>query len=269
LPPPPETDAQRREREDKERIAKKTQSETALREVEDFARLHEVDKVGVVQAYRQVASRFKGTDAAKEAKRRADLIDKDQMHPNPDKTFTPPDLVAEAAAKWESVRAQVDAALTAGDYGEAESLVPEAVADPQGKLAEELVFWRTLAKDSRGLLSGLKRFAPDLKAKDREIKTPKGVGRVSSATEGGLKVDVGSDTLDLRWDEFAPKDLLGLATRAFQGKGDAYGSMIVSFAYVHRLRDEFWQYAVGRQLTGEAAAQVSRALARAEGRFPK
>jgi hypothetical protein len=268
-PPPPETEEQKKEREEKERAARVRQSETALKEVEEFARLHESDKVGVVRAYRQVASSFKGTDVAKEAKRRADLIDKGLMHPNPDKTFTAPDRVAEAAEKWAKVRAQVDQALSTGGYAEAESLIPEAVDDPQGTLSEELVFWRRLASDCRGFRSGLKRFAPDLKAKEREIKTPKGVGRVTSADEGGLQVEVGSDVLDVKWDQFEPRELFGLATRAFKGKGDAFGSMLVSFAFVHRLRDEFWQYAVGRTLTGDAAEHVSRALARAETRFPK
>jgi serine/threonine-protein kinase len=129
--PPVETEAERKAREDKEAAEKKAEKEARARQAVaawndavDFARRNEGDKNSVIQSYRVMFRSFPDSPQGKEAKKRADLIEKGEMHPHPDKTFAPPTVVDEARVAWEAKRAQPESLVAGHLYAEALALVP-------------------------------------------------------------------------------------------------------------------------------------------------
>jgi serine/threonine-protein kinase len=245
---------------------------TAFEEATAFARENWQDKAAVVAKYRTVASEFRDTAVAKDAARRADGIEKGDVHPHPDRVFAPPSAVETAKAAWEKAKPEVEAALAAMRYDEAERLVPAAVADREGTLSDELEFWRRLARDGAALLRALGPAIESIPLAQRKLKTAKGEGKIVAVASTGPKVQVGDERMELLWSDIAPDGLMAVAEKALAGKGHEAQVQLVSFAFVHRLRDSFFQTAIAVTASGEpgpGTEHVNRALARSEERFKK
>jgi transcriptional regulator of acetoin/glycerol metabolism len=78
--------------------------------------------------------------------------------------------------------------------------------------------------------------------------------------------------MELLWSDIAPDGLMAVAEKALAGKGHEAQVQLVSFAFVHRLRDSFFQTAIAVTASGEpgpGTEHVNRALARSEERFKK
>jgi hypothetical protein len=277
-PPPepapgsPEAEARRKAREDLERKEKQVASEVrathaakALEEATEFARNNSDDRGRVVRRYREVVASWKGTDAAAEAQRRADGVEKGELHPHPDRTFASKTAVDAAREALAANLPKIEAAIAARRYDDVASLVPDPVDDPAGTVTEELSFWRGLGKNLTAFTRGLKKEVETLPAADRTVRTAKGVLPVRTATDMGLQVERDSDLVDLRWVEIEPAALAELATKAFLEKD--YAEPLAAFAWAHRLDDLFYQAVFA--LSDVARERSAGMEARAEARFKR
>ena len=210
-----------------------------------------------MRAYRNVASTFKGTDVA--ALRRADLIDKGLMHltrtrPSRRPTAWPRRRPSGTRCAPRSTR------RWPREPAEAEALSPRR-STTRRVAPENLVFWRRSRRTAAGS-AWPRTLAPDL-AKDAQIKTRRAPA-VYAATRAGCRSR--SNPGVRRSGTSSTRGTLRLATRAFKNKGMPTARCRV-VAFVHRPRDEPWQYAVGRSLGGDSG-RLQR-TAHAETRFPR
>jgi len=278
--PPVETEAERKAREDKEAAEKKAEKEARARQAVaawndavDFARRNEGDKNSVIQSYRVMFRSFPDSPQGKEAKKRADLIEKGEMHPHPDKTFAPPTVVDEARVAWEAKRAQFESLVAGHLYAGALALVPPPRDDPEGKLSEDVEFHRRLAKDLVAFRDYLVTEVNGITAPVRTVSTPKGGGKVTIAKPTGLQVNVDGKVLELPWTELWPEALADLGKRAFVGKDLEHLETLAAFAFAHKQRDAFFSAAISVKtagsLSGSTSGLVEKMLARAQARFGK
>jgi len=276
--PPVESEDARKAREAREAAdrkaeleGRKVRAQKALDEVTEWARQHSTDKDSVVREYRVVARSYADQDAGKEAKRRADGIEKGTIHPHPDKVFSEVTAVEKAQAAWDAARDKVDEAISGMRYDDALHLIPNTVEDPSGKLSDELSLWRALTVDLTEFYPALEREAEAMKPAERTLKTPKGLGTVSRFTTSGPVVAVGTESAPWKWSELAPADVADLARRAFAKKEGHLTELLAAFAWAHRVSPAFYQAALALKMsagsTSEDTAVTDRLLARADARF--
>ena len=271
-PGTPEYEARKKAREDLERKEKgveserrKEQAKTALADATEFARNNSDDKGRVARKYREVAIAWKGTESGTEAQRRADGVEKGEIHPHPDRSFATKSAVDTAREALAANLPKIEEAIAARRYDDMTDLIPEVVDDPAGKVTEELRFWRGLAKNLSAFSKGLKKEVAGLPAAQRIVKTAKGVLPVRTATDTGLQVERDSDLVDLRWADIEPAALADLATAAFAEKD--YAESLAAFAFAHRLENLYWQAVLS--LSDVARERSALMEARAEARFAK
>ncbi len=279
VPPTPPvvvpSEAERKAREEREaQVAAQTlkaESERAFATAEGFARANWQDKAAVVQQYRSIVSRFKGTDAASRAARRAAGIESGDVHPHPDRTFTERDAVAAAAEAWTKAKPDYEAAISLHKYSAALALVPGDVQDSEGKVEAELVFWRGLARDLVDFLQTFKVEVMTLPDERRTIRLPKGSAKVLDATEAGLSVRTEDGDVKLAWHELPVEGLALLSMKAFVGKGSKAWEQFAAYAFAHRRGDNFFAALVAAQSAGDLPKPQQERLdqyaKRAEQRF--
>jgi serine/threonine-protein kinase len=273
--PPPESPEQRAAREAREaktaQDQRRADAERAMNEAEEFARANWQDKPAVIRSYRAVASGHGGTAPGTEAKRRAALIEKGEMHPHPDKTYAKKEEVASTASKWEEAKAKYEELLAAGRYAEALAHVPQGVDDPEGKLTEESRFWKTLATDLITFRAELRKAVMGMAEGSRSLRLEKGPAKVREATEVGFHVEVGTEIKTVPWAEVPPDALAILATRAFAGKEPRLYALLAAYAFGHKQRNLFASAMLTAQSSGSLPKDVDRQLnvyyERSEDRF--
>ena len=267
---PKETDEQRRVREATEARARRTQADYAFADAENFARANWQDKPAVVREYRQVATSFKDVEeVSKKAKERADGIDKGTVHPHPDRTFAPPSEVETAKGAWAAAKPEYEKALAEMRFVDAERLVPPPVDDRDLAFAQEIEFWRRLARDAGAFLDALGKDVEQVAASQRKIKTTRGDSRVVGPALGGLKVEAGDDRVDVRWNEIPATELLALGTKAFGKKAAERAILTASFAFASRLSTPFYQAALTVPESSKDYEQSRRAIERAKDWFKR
>jgi hypothetical protein len=105
------------------------------------------------------------------------------------------------------------------------------------------------------------------------MTTPKGAATLITVTSGGPQVRVGTQVVDLRWTDLPAAEIAALAQRAFAGKDVRLQERLAGFAWAHRVRDVFFQAAIGVKATAGGSSTgtelVDRLLARAQARFGK
>lgn len=275
--PPAETEAERTAREQelvkKDAEARLRQSRVAFTEAEAFARINFEAKDAVVQRYRLVAKNYSDLEAGKEAKRRAELITKGEMHPHPDKVYAPKTAVEKAREAWEALRVQVDAAFAEFRYDDALRLVPANVEDPEGKLSEDVEFHRQVALDLVAFRASLDGALDAMKPDARDVKLAKGVVRVRRVRASGITVEQAGATTEIPFAEVPIDQLAALAKRAFEGKEQAVSGQLCTFAWAHRHREAFWSTAmklkVANGMAGTSDPQLDKLVARAKDRIPR
>jgi hypothetical protein len=272
---PVETEAERIAREaaykKKEAEARLRQAYADLDEATQFARAQWEDKGAVVARYRLTHKRFPELEPGKEGKRRADLIEKGEMHPHPDKTYAEKNAVTRAREAWDAVRGDVEKAIAEFRYDDAVRLVPGAVEDPEGTLADDVEFHRALLKDLVTFRTELDGALDKMKPEAKEITVKAGKARVRRALAEWISIDRGGVIEQLPWAEIPLDEVAALGKRAFEGKGPALNRTLASFAWAHRRRDAFFQTAVALKtanaMSGASDAQLDKLFARAKGRF--
>ena len=265
-------EARKKAREDLERKEKgveserrKEQAKTALADATEFARNNSDDKGRVARKYREVAIAWKGTESGTEAQRRADGVEKGEIHPHPDRSFATKSAVDTAREALAANLPKIEEAIAARRYDDMTRPHSRGGGRPGGKVTEELRFWRGLAKNLSAFSKGLKKEVAGLPAAQRVVKTAKGVLPVRTATDTGLQVERDSDLVDLRWAEIEPAALADLATAAFAEKD--YAESLAAFAFAHRLENLYWQAVLS--LSDVARERSALMEARAEARFAK
>jgi serine/threonine-protein kinase len=270
LPGTPEYEARKKAQEDLARKEqgveaerRKEQAKTALADATEFARNNSDDKGRVARKYREVAAAFKGTEAGTEALRRAEGVEKGEIHPHPDRSFASKSAVDAARETLEANLPKIEEAIVARRYDDIATLVPDVVDDPTGKVTEELRFWRGLGKNLTAFTKGLKKEVATLPPAQRVVRTAKGVLPVRLASDTGLQVERDSDLVDLRWVDLEPAALADLATAAFAEKD--YAEPLAAYAFAHRLENLYWQAVLS--LDDVARERSALMEARAETRF--
>ena len=272
-----ETEAQRAAREadlkKKEAEARLRQSRAELEDATNFARLQWEDKGAVVQRYRRVGRSFGDTEAGKDAKKRAELIEKGEMHPHPDRVYAPKTTVDRAREAWETLRGQVDEAISAFRYDEAVRLVPTAVEDPEGRLADDVEFHRQVALDLVAFRSALDGALDAMKPEARDIRLEKGVARVQRVRSASISVEQAGAATELVWSDALVDEICALAKRAFVSKDPRTSVQLATFAWAHRRRGVFFQTAIALKtamaMSGTEDPHLAKLLARATTRMPK
>ncbi|MFO0934474.1 MAG: serine/threonine-protein kinase [Planctomycetota bacterium] len=274
-PPTPavETAEQRAARKAAEAAAKQKEMEGEWEATLKFARENEADAAAVARKYRSFARSWPITDQGKEAKRRAEGIEKGEIHPHPEKKFAPKSEVETARAAWEVVRVQVEAAVETKRYDEALRLLPLTIEDPDRKLTQELELWRALLTSLTGFFAALEREVTTVPADRRVVETPKGKGVIQGFSSAGPQVKTDAGPMELRWSEVDAASVATLAQAAFNGekKDEHLKEMLAAYAWAHRLRDPFYAAALAvkaAQLRGPGADLVSKLLQRKD-RFAK
>ncbi|HVG93280.1 MAG TPA: serine/threonine-protein kinase, partial [Planctomycetota bacterium] len=275
--PPPESEDARRAREAAEALAaekaRQERARVAFAEIEAFARANWQTKAEVVRQYRTFTRTYSDLPLGKEAKRRADGIEANTIHPHPERTIAPPAAVDSARAAWDEARGKIEAAVTEMRYEDALRLMPQTVEDPEGKLADELSLWRLIVRDLTDFHAVLGREAASLKGDAKAMTTPKGAGTLITITSGGPQVRVGTEAIDFRWVDFPPAEIAALAQRAFAGKDVRLQERLAGYAWAHKVRAAFFQAAIGVKTSAAGSSTgtefVDRLLARAQARFPK
>lgn len=274
-PPTPavETPEQRAARRAAEAAEKLKELEADWESTLKFARENEADAAAVARKYRSFARSWAVTEQGKEAKRRADGIEKGELHPHPEKKFAPKSEVETARAAWEAIRVEVEAAVETKRYDEALRLLPLTIEDPDRKLTQDLEFWRSVLTALTGFFAALEREVASVPAAERVVDTPKGSGVVVRFTSAGPAVRTEEGPAELRWSEVGAASIATLAQRAFTGekKDEHLKELLAAFAWAHRLRDPFYAAALAvksAQLKGPGAEMVSKLLQRKE-RFAK
>lgn len=278
-PPPPtppvETEAERTAREaeqaKKEAAARLRQSRMELDDATAFARLQWEDKGAVIERYKRVARSFGDLEAGKEAKRRAEGIAKGEIHPHPDRVYAPKTAVEKAREAWAKLRGDVDDAMTNFRYDDALRLVPSAVEDPEGKLAEEVEFFRRVTLDLVAFRTSLDSALDGMKPEAKDIALGKGTARVRRVRPSGVTVDKGPEASELPWAEVPLDEICALAKRAFEGKDPATSTQLATFAWTHRLRQRFFETYLklksAAAMTGVSDPQVEKLASRASERM--
>ena len=276
--PPVESEDARKAREAREAAdrqaeleGRKVRAQKALDEVTEFARQHSTDKDSVVREYRVVARSYADQDAGKEAKRRADGIEKGTIHPHPDKVFSEVTAVEKAQLAWDAARDKVDEAIAAMRYDDALHLIPNTVEDPSGKLSDELTLWRALTVDLTEFYPALEREAQAMKPAERTIKTPKGEGKIVRFETSGPVVVVGTESTTWKWADLPPADIADLGRRALLGKDDHLTEVLAAFAWSHRVGSVFYGTALALKSSpgsdGDGTPLSAGLLKRADTRF--
>jgi hypothetical protein len=238
-----------------------------------YARENEGDAAAVARKYRSFARSWPVTVEGKEAKRRAEGIEKGEVHPHPEKKFAPKSEVEAAREAWDAVRAELEAAVEAKRYDEALRLLPLTIEDPDRKLTQELELWRALLGTLTGFFAALERELASVPAAERVVDTPKGQGAITRFSSAGPTVRTPEGPVELRWSEVGAASIASLAQRAFTGdkKDEHLKETLAAFAWAHRVRDPFYAAALAvkaAQLKGPGADLVSKLLQRKE-RFTK
>ena len=275
--PPVETEAQRKAREadqaKKEADARVRQSWVSFSDAEAFARLMFEDKGAVVAKYRLVAKNYPDLDAGKTAKDRADKIAKGEMHPHPDRVYQPKTVVELAREAWETLRGQVETAITEFRYDDAFRLVPANVEDPEGKLSEEVEFYRQVTTDLVGFRSSLDGALDTSKPSARDIKLTKGVARVRRVRADSITVEQDGATIEIPWAAAPIDEIAALAKRAFAGKEPKLSVGLATFAWAHKRRESFWSTYLmlntSNAMSGTSDPQLDKLMARAKDRIPR
>jgi tRNA A-37 threonylcarbamoyl transferase component Bud32 len=274
-PPTPavETAEQRAARKAAEAAEKQKEMEGEWEATLKFARENEADAATVARKYRSFARSWPITDQGKEAKRRAEGIEKGELHPHPEKKFAPKSEVETARAAWDVVRLEVEAAVETKRYDEALRLLPLTIEDPDRKLTQELELWRNLLTPLTGFFATLERELASVPADQRVLETTKGKGPIQGISTAGPTVKTDAGPVDLRWSEVDAASIATLAQRAFTGekKDEHLKELLAGYAWAHRLRDPFYAAALAvkaAQLKGPGADLVSKLLQRKD-RFAK
>ena len=253
--------------------ALKAEAERAFATAEGFARANWQDKTAVIAQYRSIVPRFKGTDAAGRAARRAAGIQSGEIHPHPDRSFTQMDEVTAAAQAWTAAKPDYEAAISLHKYAAALALVPGDVQDPEGKVEAELVFWRGLARDLVDFLQTFRVEVMTLPDETRTILLDKKSVKVLDSTEAGLKVRIDDEDVKLAWHELPVDGLARLSMKAFARKGSKPWQQFAAYAFAHRRRDNFFAAVLAAQAAGDLPKPLQERLdqyaKRADQRFAK
>jgi hypothetical protein len=261
-------------REDEEKkaetAARAARAVAGFAEVEAFARANWTSKAEVVRQYRTFSRTYSDLDLGKEAKRRADGIEKNQIHPHPDRTIASTEIVDAARAAWNAARDQVETAITERRYEDALRLLPTTVEDPEGNLADELSIWRVVVRELTDFHTVLGREVGTLKGDARKMTTGKGAGTLTTITSAGPQLRIKNDVVDVPWADVPAAEVAALAQRAFAGKDIRLQERLAGYAWAHKIRDVFYSSAVAVKVSGSGSSSsdtVERLLARAKSRF--
>jgi hypothetical protein len=262
-PPPVDPEVARRAAEERAKAEAKATAEAearrALEGVAAFARESWQDKAGVVRRYRGVVSRYPGTPAADEAKRRADGIARGIVHSHPDRQMVPKEVVEAAGKAWEAARPEYEDAIARRRYDLAIALPPVGVEDAEGPVAEDILFHRALARDLGDFLATLRRSVPQMPEPARRVSIEGQEHRVQSVAETGLVLRGPDGQTTVAWADLPPAAMYDLATAAFREKGTREATLLVAVAFAHRLSDRFWT-AVLQARGGTPTKEESAAL---------
>jgi hypothetical protein len=245
-PPPPRVDpeVERRAAEERakaaEKAAKEAEGQQALDAATSFARDSWQDKLGVIRRYRGVASRYPGTPAGTEAKRRADGITRGEIHTHPDRKVVPKELVEAATKEWKAKKPEYEDAIARRRYDLAVALPPVGIEHADGPVAEDITFHRALARDLVEFHALLRRAIPEMPAADRRFTLESGEHRVQAVTDAGLLAMGPDGQKTVAWADLPPAAMYDLAAAAFRDKGTREAALLVAAAYAHRLADRFW-----------------------------
>ncbi|MDJ0973141.1 MAG: serine/threonine-protein kinase [Planctomycetota bacterium] len=252
---PMETDAQReerlqREQEEAERQAKEKAEREAIRNSKkdldaatQWARENwhgKTDTEAVRTRYLRVWRKYKKTPSGKEARRLATGIKEGTIHPHPDRSWSDAQSIAEAREEWRLAQPEIERFLAKHQYAGAYGKLPERVNEADGQLTGDLRFWDKLLSQLKTFQSALVKEVATLAKDDRTIETPDGEGQVRIVTPTSFEVSLNGALKKFAWSELDPAQILDVARRSFSGKGTRFDTYALSFAFAHKLENEFW-----------------------------
>jgi eukaryotic-like serine/threonine-protein kinase len=244
---PVETAQQRADREKKEaeqaRLGREEAALKALAGIEDWSRANwhgKSDDGAVIARYRNFAKEFKDTPAAATAAERVKGIESGKVHPHPDKSYGDADAIEAARVACTQAKPQLDGLIERHLYGEAAKLVPEAVEDAGGALAQDLRFWAQVTGHLSSFQLALAGATDAIPASQRKVKSKDGEAELKRIYLTDLEVRLDGKTERLPWTDVPPAELFRLASAAFAGKDAQHLVLLMAFAWAHRLSEEFW-----------------------------
>ncbi len=211
----------------------------------------------VVEKYRYVATRYKDTEAGKEARDLVRRIRAREVHPHPERAYAAEETVAEVRARWEAALPRIREHVARHDYLGARDLVPAAVADASGQLTLELTFWREHLDRLQRFKHELGRAVVRLDEAERTLTTPDGPGVVQGMDPLNVTLKVGTRVVRLGWDAFPARALARLAQRALAEGGAETKLLRMAFAFAHRLENEFWEADLDLGASADRAPQAA------------
>ena len=135
---------------------------------------------------------------------------------------------------------EIEQFLKKHHYAGAYSKLPERVNEADGQLTADLRFWDKLISQLKTFQSALVKEVATLPKDDRTIETPDGEGQLRIVTPTTFEVSLKGALKKYAWTELDPAQILDVARRAFSGKGTRFDAYALSFAFAHKLENEFW-----------------------------
>lgn len=231
------------------------QAKKAVKDTEDWARQtwsSPDDTQSVVDRYRSVASRFKGTPTGKKLIERIKGIRAGDIHPHPDRSWSDASAIASTRAAWKTQKAEMEKHLRAFEYAKALGAIPPQVHTKDGELTAELEFWKSLVGHLRGFAVQMRR----VKFDEQEIEVQVGdkTGQIVRLTGMLVHARFPTGLEKLPWSDLGAVQLANIATAVLPAENAEAQLQFACFCFAHGLGDIFWEVSLYLSSNKEAAA---------------
>jgi tRNA A-37 threonylcarbamoyl transferase component Bud32 len=254
----PEEAAQRVKREEEvARQKKEAEAAETLKGLEGWIRAKwqtKSDDEAVLARYRNFRDTWKGTEAAKTVDDRIRKISGGKMHPHPDRSYGDVEKIEAARKQLAENLPKVEEHIAKHEYQEAQALLPEAVEDMESTLGAQLRFWRQATEHLAQFQAAVAANGESIPKDQRTVTIDGEEWALKKVLPGGAyEVEKDATVRRVTWAEVPKSETFRLAKAALAEKDVSQRLLALSFAWAHRLSDEFWETILDLKANEKAA----------------